>query len=139
VGEALFCEVQVLREKLVLTINLEWRDVSLTPQQWRAAFAEDMAVETESEAFREKLEFLDVPPEFQNLPDRVARRYIQRANPSRLFQDVWLGVAQLTFEVMASVDNSGAPPHRSLDQLVEQAEVFLDRDILRTWSGVEPQ
>jgi hypothetical protein len=98
-----------------------------------------MAVEIESEAFREKLEFLDIPQAFQNLPDRVARRYIQRENPARLFQDVWLGVAQLTFEVMASVDNSGSPPHRGLDQLVEQAEAFVDRDILRTWSGIEPQ
>jgi hypothetical protein len=139
VGEALFCEVQVLRDKLMLTINVEWRDVSLTPQQWREAFADDMAVEIESEAFREKLEFLDIPQAFQNLPDRVARRYIQRENPARLFQDVWLGVAQLTFEVMASVDNSGSPPHRGLDQLVEQAEAFVDRDILRTWSGIEPQ
>jgi hypothetical protein len=139
VGEALFAEVQVLHDKLVLTINIEWRDVSITPQQWREAFADDMAVEMESEAFREKLEFLDIPPAFQHLPDPVARRYIHRENPARLFQDLWLGVAQITFEVMASVDNSGAPPHRSLDQLVEQAEVFVDRDILRIWSGIEPQ
>jgi hypothetical protein len=139
VGEALFAEVRILREKLVLTVNAEWRDVSLTPQQWRETFAEDMAVEMASEAFREKLQFLDIPKPFRHLPDRVARRYIHRDSTSRLFQDVWLGVAQLHFEVMASVDNSGAPSHRGLDLLVEQPEVFVDRDILRSWSGIEPQ
>ncbi|HEX8704141.1 MAG TPA: hypothetical protein VF815_35240 [Myxococcaceae bacterium] len=139
VGEALFAEVQILREKLVLTVNVEWRDVSLTSQQWREAFADDMAIEMESEAFREKLQFLDIPPAFRELPDRVARRYVHRDSTSRLFQDVWLGVAQVNFEVMASVDNPGTPSHRSLDVLVEQAEAFVDRDILRSWTGIEPQ
>ncbi len=139
VGEALFAEVQILRDKLVLTVNIEWRDVSVTPQQWREAFAEDMATEMQSEAFSEKLRFLDIPEAFHHLPDRVARRYVQRANPSRLFQDVWLGVAQVNFEVMASVDNPGTPSQRSLDVLVEQAEAFVDRDILRSWSGIDPQ
>jgi hypothetical protein len=139
VGEALFAEVQILRDKLVLTINVEWRDVSITPQQWREAFADDMAVEMESEAFSEKLRFLDIPKAFEHLPDRVARRYVHRDSSSRLFQDLWLGVAQITFEVMASVDNPGTPSHRSLDLLVEQAEIFVDRDILRSWSGIEPQ
>ncbi len=139
VGEALFAEVQILRDKLMLTVNVEWRDVSLTPPQWREAFADDMAVEMESEAFSEKLQFLDIPEAFRNLPDRVARRYVHRDNPSRLFQDVWLGAAQINFEVMASVDNTGTPPHRSLELLVEQAEVFVDRDIVRAWSGIEPQ
>lgn len=92
-----------------------------------------------SEAFREKLQFLDIPKAFRELPDRVARRYVHRDSTSRLFQDVWLGVAQVTFEVMASVDNPGTPSHRSLDLLVEQAEAFVDRDILRSWSGIEPQ
>jgi hypothetical protein len=128
VGEALFAEVQILRDKLVLTVNVEWRDVSVTPQQWREAFADDMAVEMESEAFSEKLQFLDIPKEYRNLPDRVARRYVHRDSTSRLFQEVWLGVAQINFEVMASIDNSGTPVQRS-----------LDRDILRSWSGFEPQ
>jgi len=139
VGEALFAEVQILREKLVLTVNVEWRDVSLTPPQWREAFADDMAVEMASEAFVEKLQFLDIPREFRDLPDRVARRYVHRDSSSRLFQDVWLGVGQVTFEVMASVDHPGTPSHRSLDVIVEQAEAFVDRDILRSWSGIDPQ
>jgi len=139
VGEALFAEVQILRDKLVLTVNVEWRDVSVTPQQWREAFADDMAVEMESEAFSEKLQFLDIPKEYRNLPDRVARRYVHRDSTSRLFQEVWLGVAQINFEVMASIDNSGTPVQRSLDLLIEQAEAFVDRDILRSWSGFEPQ
>jgi hypothetical protein len=139
VGEALFAEVQILRDKLVLTVNVEWRDVSVTPQQWREAFADDMAVEMESEAFSEKLQFLDIPKEYRQLPDRVARRYVHRDSTSRLFQEVWLGVAQINFEVMASIDNSGTPVQRSLDLLIEQAEAFVDRDILRSWSGFEPQ
>ena len=139
VGEVLFAEVQVLREKLMLTVNVEWRDVSVTPQQWREAFADDLAVEMASEAFREKLQFLDIPPAYRDLPDRVARRYVHRDSSSRLFQDVWLGVGQVTFEVMASVDHPGTPSHRSLDVIVEQAEAFVDRDILRSWSGIDPQ
>ena len=139
VGEALFAEVQILRDKLVLTVNVEWRDVSVPPQQWREAFAEDMAVEMESEAFSEKLQFLDIPKAYRDLPDRVARRYVHRDSTSRLFQDVWLGVAQINFEVMASIDNPGTPVHPSLDVLIEQAEVFVDRDIMRSWSGIEPQ
>ena len=139
VGEALFAEVQILRDKLVLTVNVEWRDVSVTPQQWREAFADDMAVERESEAFSEKLQFLDIPKAYRDLPDRVARRYVHRDSTSRLFQEVWLGVAQINFEVMASIDNTGTPVHRSLDLLIEQAEAFVDRDILRSWSGMEPQ
>jgi hypothetical protein len=139
VGEAVFAEVQILREKLVLTINIEWRDASLTPSQWREAFADDMAAEMTSEAFVEKLQFLDIPEPFRDLPDRVARRYVHRGSTSRLFQDMWLGVAQITFEVMASAGNPGTPAHRGLDALVEQAEAFVDRDILRSWSGLEPQ
>lgn len=139
VGEALFAEVRILRDKLVLTVNVEWRDVSVSPRQWREAFAEDMAAEMESEAFSEKLQFLDIPKAHRDLPDRVARRYVHRGSTSRLFQDVWLGVAQVHFEVMASIDNPGTPVHPSLDLLVEQAEAFVDRDILRSWSGIQPQ
>jgi hypothetical protein len=139
VGEALFCAAQVHRTPMVLNVNVEWREVSATPQQWRDGFADDMEAERQSEVFREKLEFLGVPAALSHLPDRVARRYVQKTTPSRLFQEVWLGASQVTFEIMASVDKPGEPALRSLEQLAEQAEVFVDREIIGSWPSLQPQ
>lgn len=138
VGEALFCEAQVQRSTLVLSINIAWRESPATPQQWRDTFAEDLDLEMKSAAFRDKLEFVDVPEAFRQLPDRVVRRYVPKANPLRLFQDVWLGASRINFEIMASVDRPEDTAPRGLDPLVEQAEVFVDRDLLRTLPGLEP-
>ncbi|REG37600.1 hypothetical protein ATI61_101587 [Archangium gephyra] len=137
VGEALFCEAQVQRSTVVLTINVAWRESAATPQQWRDAFADDLDLEKESDAFRDKLEFVDVPEAFRHLPDRVVRRYVPKSNPARLFQDVWLGASRINFEVMASVDNPNEAAPRGLEPLIEQAEVFVDRDLIRSWPGVE--
>lgn len=137
VGEALFCEAQVQRGTVVLTINVAWRESAATPQQWRDSFAEDLDLERQSAVFRDKLEFVDVPEVFQRLPDRVVRRYVPKSNPARLFQDVWLGVSRINFEVMASVDNPNESAPRGLDPLIEQAEVFVDRELIRSWPGVE--
>jgi hypothetical protein len=137
VGEALFCEAQVHRGTVVLTINISWREAPATPQQWRDTFAEDLEVERQSAAFRDKLEFVDVPEAFRELPDRVVRRYVPKSNPLRLFQDIWLGASRVNFEIMASVDRPEDTAPRGLDPLVEQAEVFVDRDLIRTWSGLE--
>ncbi|MFY0567981.1 hypothetical protein ACN28E_29690 [Archangium lansingense] len=138
VGEAVFCEAQVQRSTLVLTINVAWRESPATPQQWRDTFAEDLEIERKSAAFREKLEFVDVPEAFRDLPDRVVRRYAPRSNLLRLFQDVWLGASRVNFEIMASVDRPEDTAPRGLDPIVEQAEVFVDRDLIHTWPGLEP-
>jgi hypothetical protein len=137
VGEALFCEAQVQRSTVVLTINVAWRELAATPQQWRDTFADDLDLEKESDAFRDKLEFVDVPEVFRHLPDRVVRRYVPKSNPARLFQDVWLGASRINFELMASVDNPNEAAPRGLEPLIEQAEVFVDRDLIRSWPGVE--
>lgn len=137
VGEALFCEAQAQRGTVVLTINVAWRESAATPQQWRDTFADDLDLEKESAAFRDKLEFVDVPEAFRHLPDRVVRRYVPKSNPARLFQDVWLGASRINFEVMASVDNPNESAPRGLDPLIEQAEVFVDRDLIHSWPGVE--
>ncbi len=137
VGEVLFCEAQVHRGTVVLTINIAWSESPATPQQWRDTFAEDLEVERQSAALRDKLEFVDVPEAFQHLPDRVVRRYVPKSNPARLFQDVWLGASRINFEIMASVDNPNEAAPRGLDPLIEQAEVFVERDLIRSWPGVE--
>ncbi|HYO71815.1 MAG TPA: hypothetical protein VEU33_37635 [Archangium sp.] len=137
VGEALFCEAQVQRSTVVLTINVAWRESAATPQQWRDTFADDLDLEKQSDAFRDKLEFVDVPEAFRDLPDRVVRRYVPKSNPARLFQDVWLGVSRINFEIMTSVDNPNEAAPRGLEPLIEQAEVFVDRDLIRSWPGVE--
>jgi hypothetical protein len=138
-GEALFCAAQLHRTPVLLNINVEWREVSATPQQWRASFVDDMQVERESEVFRENLEFVELPAALERLPDRLARRYFQKKNPSRLFQDVWLGASQVNFEVVVSVDQPGEAALRSLEVLAEQAEIFVDREIISSWSGLQPQ
>jgi hypothetical protein len=139
VGEALFCEAQVQRGTVVLTINVAWRESAATPQQWRDTFADDLDFERQSAAFRDKLEFVDVPEAFRLLPDRVVRRYVPKSNPARLFQDVWLGASRINFEVMASVDNPNEATPRGLDPLIEQAEVFVDRDLIHSWPGIGPE
>ena len=53
VGEAVFCEAQVQRSTLVLSINIAWRESPATPQQWRDTFAEDLELEMRSAAFRD--------------------------------------------------------------------------------------
>lgn len=138
VGEALFCEVQVQRGMLVLTINIAWRESPATPQQWRDTFAEDLEAEKKSAALRDKLEFVDVPEVYRQLPDRVVRRYVPKVNPLRLFQDVWFGASRVNFELMASVDRPEDAAPRGLEPLVEQAEVFVERDLIHTWPGLGP-
>jgi hypothetical protein len=137
VGEALFCEAQVQRSTVVLTINVAWRESAATPQQWRDTFADDLDLERQSDAFRDKLEFVDVPEAFTHLPDRVVRRYVPKSNPARLFQDVWLGASRINFELMASIDMPQESAARGLEPLIENAEVFVDRDLIRAWPGVE--
>ena len=137
VGEALFADVQVLHDALVLTVNVDWRDVCLTPEQWRTRFASDLA--GEKDALPGQLELLDVPAALRDLPDRVTRRHLQRAKPAQLFQDVWLGTANVNFEVMASLEGPAAAPHQSLDVLAGQALAFVDREVLRSVAGIEPR
>lgn len=139
VGEAVFCEAQVQRSTLVLSINIAWRESPATPQQWRDTFAEDLELEKQSAAFRDKLEFVDLPEAYRHLPDRVVRRYVPKANPARLFQDVWLGASRINFEIMASVDRPNEAAPRGLDPLIEQADVFVERDLIHTWPGIRPE